>query len=181
MASVIPTPATSSARSTVDVDAGLAEVVGDQPGSQPGRLARRRARFEGQTSDLARRWEPTPFGWPQAHDAPTLLIDQHGQAALAAQSVELLGERTQLRPVDTVALEQDDAGRLQREEQLALRHVERGASDADHRSARDGSAPRAQAHWAIGPTMKHWPPSARIAPQAFAAASRLENGPACSR
>ena len=29
--------------------------------------------------------------------------------------------------------------------------------------------------------MKHWPPLARIVPQAFAAASRLVNGPACSR
>ena len=60
-----------------------------------------------------------------------------------------------------------------REQQLALGGVQRRPGDADDGRAR--GAPRAHASLtgAIGPTMKHWPPLPRIAPQALAAASRL--------
>ena len=109
----------------------------------------------GDPAEVGRGRQRAPFGRPQPHDAPTLLVDEHGQAARAAEGMDRLGECLQLRPVDAVALEQDHAGRRQGEQKLTLRRGELRAGDAHHRGAGYGPAPGGQTHWAIGPTMKH--------------------------
>ena len=91
-------------------------------------------------------------------DAPVVEHDYAAaieQAARPAEGMDRLGECLQLRPVDTVALEQDHAGRRQGEQKLTLRRGELRAGDAHHRGAGYGPAPGGQTHWAIGPTMKH--------------------------
>jgi hypothetical protein len=78
-----------------------------------------------------------PMRRPHALHPPAFLIDQHGRVGAADNGAEIVGERAQLRPVDHVALEEDQSPRLRVAEERAVFRAEArpGAakdSGADH-------------------------------------------------
>ena len=179
--SVMSGAATSTHRRAVDVDADLAQVVRDQPAEQPGRLARRRASRRRQRADRRARTAAAATaaaaaaspGRPPGRSAPA--GGGHGRAPCSSSvSARSCARSAQLRWNRMTPA----GGR--RQQQLALGR-RRAPARRCRRRPRAGGPQLTPAHWPIGPTMKHWPPLPRMAPQALAAASREANGPAWRR
>ena len=68
---------------------------------------------------------------------------EHRQRAIPGEAVQLVGQRPELSPIGAVALEQDDPGRRQGQEQRALGVAERRPGHAD--DGRAGREPQAHA------------------------------------
>ena len=145
MASVMPGVGHVQHRRASDVDPDLAQIVGDQPAQQPGRFAPGRADRAAASRPMSRRRrQAAPMRRPQAHHPAALLVDEDRQrGGPRARRVQLVGQRPELGAVGAVALEQDDAGRRQRQQQLALGGV--SVVPAMPTMAARGAAPRAHA------------------------------------
>ena len=119
-------------RRAIDIDSDFNQVGGDQSRRQP-RGAFGRAR--GGETRGGGIWEPVRR--PHALHPPAFLVDEHGRVGAAGKGAKVVGERAQLRPIDHVALEEDQPPRLRVAEERALFFAEArpGAAEdngADH-------------------------------------------------
>ena len=57
---------------------------------------------------------------PHALHPPAFLIDEHRRVGAADDGAEVVGERAQLRPIDDIALEEDQSPRLRVAEKRAV-------------------------------------------------------------
>ena len=73
-------------RKAIDGDAELGEIVGDQPGAEPGRLLRGWVR---QRSDAGGRRIKPPFGRPQPRNPSALLVDQNRRVGTPDAAAQL--------------------------------------------------------------------------------------------
>ena len=86
MAAVVSGRPRSRAGAQSTVDAHLAQIVGDQPGHQSGRLQARLERLRGEAADGPHGRERPPIRRPEAHDPPTLLVDEDRQPSIQGQA-----------------------------------------------------------------------------------------------
>ena len=119
-------------RRAIDADPDLDQIGGDEPRRQPGGAFRRACRGETRRRRIGR-----PIWRPHALHAPAFLVDEHRRVGAADNGAEVVGERAQLRPVDHVALEEDQSPRLRVAEERAFFGAEArpGAAEdngADH-------------------------------------------------
>ena len=120
-------------RRAIDADPDFEEIGGDEPRRQPGGAFGGVRGGEAGGGGIGR-----PMRRPHALHPPAFLIDQHGRVGAADDGAKIVGERAQLRPVDDVALEEDQPPRLRVAEERAL-----FGAEARPGAAQDGGADHA--------------------------------------
>ena len=73
---------------------------------------------------------------PHALHPPAFLVDEHGRVGAADNGAKVVGERAQLRPIDDIALEEDQSPRLRVAEERALFFAEAAARRSRRTTAR---------------------------------------------
>ena len=118
-------------RRAIDADPDFDEIGGDEPRRQPGGAFGRARGGEARRGGIGR-----PMRRPHALHPPAFLVDEHGRVGAADNGAEIVDERAQLRPIDDVALEQDQSPRPRVAEERALFGAEARPGAAEGRTAR---------------------------------------------
>ena len=156
-------------RRAVDVDADLAQIVRDQPARAAAPLRGRPRRSSAASRPMSRAaGRVRHCGGRSRITRPPSWSIRTGRRAVAAPSARSssVSARSWARSAQLRWNRMTPAGGSASSSSRSA-GVERRPGDADDGRARRRAARSRQAHWPIGPTMKHWPPLDRIAPQAF--------------
>ena len=99
-------------RRAVDRDAQLRKIGSQHSGVQPGGLICPRLACPGEFGKPSRGGRLAPVRWPQARNAPALLIDQDGRVSATYARPEVRDQRLDLSRINTVAGEENETQRI---------------------------------------------------------------------